>query len=171
MSRRAPCRAVPPRPLAAFWPRNRPGGPVSLIGYARVSTSGQLPGRQQHALAETGCLRVFADKLPGKISDRPEMAACLDYLRSGDTLVVASQDRLCCSGDLSQIVGTRWPVKFHVSAAGQFIRELISYRPGKLWCPMFSSVNGVLPLGEVPSDRTRGVTRSLVTSSKKRPRK
>jgi DNA invertase Pin-like site-specific DNA recombinase len=38
----------------------------ALISYAQVSTSGQLPGRQQHALAEAGCLRVFADKLPGK---------------------------------------------------------------------------------------------------------
>jgi len=53
----------------------------ALIGYARVSTSGQLLDRQQHALAEAGCLRVFADKLSGKNADRPELAACLDYLR------------------------------------------------------------------------------------------
>ena len=66
----------------------------ALIGYARVSTSGQLLDRQQHALAEAGCLRVFADKLSGKNADRPELAACLDYLRPGDTLVVPSLDRL-----------------------------------------------------------------------------
>ena len=64
----------------------------ALIGYARVSTSGQLLDRQQHALAEAGCLRVFADKLSGKDADRPELAACLDYLRPGDTLVVPSLD-------------------------------------------------------------------------------
>jgi hypothetical protein len=48
----------------------------ALIGYSRVSTSGQLLDRQQHALAEAGCLRVFADKLSGKDADRPELAAC-----------------------------------------------------------------------------------------------
>ena len=79
----------------------------ALIGYARVSTSGQLLDRQQHALAEAGCLRVFADKLSGKNADRPELAACLDYLRPGDTLVVPSLDRLSRSlADLIGIVGT-----------------------------------------------------------------
>jgi len=32
--------------------------------------------------------------LSGKTADRPELAACLDYLRAGDTLVVPSLDRL-----------------------------------------------------------------------------
>jgi DNA invertase Pin-like site-specific DNA recombinase len=119
----------------------------ALIGYARVSTSGQLLDRQQHALAEAGCLRVFADKLSGKDADRPELAACLDYLRPGDTLVVPSVDRLSRSlADLIGIVGTLrrrrvgfrslhealdttapgGRLVFHVFAAlAEFIRELI----------------------------------------------
>ena len=102
-------RAYPDTPevpgnLLAPEPAVRTG---ALIGYARVSTSGQLLDRQQHALAEAGCLRVFADKLSGKNSDRPELAACLDYLRPGDTLVVPSLDRLSRSlADLIHIVGT-----------------------------------------------------------------
>ena len=53
---------------------------------------------------------MFADKLSGKNADRPELAACLDYLRPGDTLVVPSLDRLSRSlADLIQIVGTRSP--------------------------------------------------------------
>jgi hypothetical protein len=56
--------------------------------------------RQQHALVEAGCLRVFAGRLSGKNADRPEPAACLDYLRP-------SLDRLSRSlADLIQIVGT-----------------------------------------------------------------
>jgi len=43
----------------------------ALIGNARVSTSGQLLDRQQHALTEAGCLRVFADKLLGKNATGP----------------------------------------------------------------------------------------------------
>ena len=98
-------------------------------------------------LAEAGCLRIFADKLSGKNADRPELAACLDYLRPGDTLVVPSLDRLSRSlADLIQIVGTLrrrgvgfkslhealdtttpgGRLAFHVFAAlAEFIRELI----------------------------------------------
>ena len=61
-------------------------GSGALIGYARVSTSGQNLDRQILALAEAGCIRVFADKLSGKDASRPELAVCLDYLRPGDTL-------------------------------------------------------------------------------------
>ena len=119
----------------------------ALTGYARVSTSGQLFDRQKHALAEVGCIRIFADKLSDKHSDRPELAACLDYLRAGDTLVVPSLDRLSRSlADLIEIVGTLrrqdigfkslhealdtttpgGRLVFHVFAAlAEFIRELI----------------------------------------------
>ena len=99
-----PGTAEAPGGLLAPEPAIRTG---ALIGYARVSTSGQLLDRQQHALAEVGCLRIFADKLSGKDADRPELAACLDYLRPGDTLVVPSLDRLSRSlADLITIVGT-----------------------------------------------------------------
>jgi DNA invertase Pin-like site-specific DNA recombinase len=99
-----PGTAEAPGRLLAPEPAIRTG---ALIGYARVSTSGQLRDRQQHALAEAGCLRIFADKLSGKDADRPELAACLDYLRPGDTLVVPSLDRLSRSlADLIAIVTT-----------------------------------------------------------------
>jgi len=78
--------------------------PPGVLSVNRFSTG---LDRQQHAVAEAGCLRVFADKLPGKNADRPEPAACLDYLRPSDTLIVPSLDRLSGSlADLIQIVGT-----------------------------------------------------------------
>ncbi|GHD83304.1 recombinase family protein [Streptomyces goshikiensis] len=58
----------------------------ALVGYARVSTQGQLLDRQIHALTEAGCIRIFADKKSGKNAEREELRKALDYLREGDTL-------------------------------------------------------------------------------------
>lgn len=118
-----------------------------LIGYARVSTTAQLLDRQFRALADVGCAKVFSDQLSGRDAARPELLACLDYLRAGDTLVVPSLDRLSRSlQDLITLVGqlrrrgigfrslhenldTTTPggrLVFHVFAAlAEFIRELI----------------------------------------------
>jgi DNA invertase Pin-like site-specific DNA recombinase len=65
-----------------------------LIGYARVSTTDQTPDLQLDALAAAGCYRVFTDTASGALDERPELAAALDQLRPGDTLVVWKLDRL-----------------------------------------------------------------------------
>jgi DNA invertase Pin-like site-specific DNA recombinase len=119
----------------------------ALVGYARVSTKGQLLDRQIHALTEAGCIRIFADKKSGKNAEREELWKALDYLREGDTLVVPSLDRLgrsiqdliaIVSGlrkrgvgftSLHEALDTTTPggrLVFHVFAAlAEFIRELI----------------------------------------------
>lgn len=65
-----------------------------LIGYARVSTWEQTTEPQMAALEAAGCTRTFHETASGTRTDRPELAACLDYLREGDTLVVWRLDRL-----------------------------------------------------------------------------
>ena len=69
---------------------------MSLVGYARVSTAEgrQVLDRQLDALNAAGCERVFEDHASGATSDRPNLTACLDYLRRGDVLVVLDLDRL-----------------------------------------------------------------------------
>lgn len=119
----------------------------ALVGYARVSTRDQNLDRQIDALEAEGCVRVFSDKKSGKTAVRPELDRALDFMRPGDTLVVASLDRL--SRSLQDLIGivaelrrrgvgfrslheqldTTTPggrLVFHVFAAlAEFIRELI----------------------------------------------
>lgn len=65
-----------------------------LVGYSRVSTLEQSTDMQREALDQVGCLRVFEDKASGTKTDRPQLAALLDYVREGDTVVVWRLDRL-----------------------------------------------------------------------------
>ena len=69
---------------------------MSLIGYARISTAEgrQVLHRQFDALNAAGCDRIFEDRASNGVPKRPNLAACLDCLRSGDVLVVQDLDRL-----------------------------------------------------------------------------
>jgi DNA invertase Pin-like site-specific DNA recombinase len=66
---------------------------MSRVGYARVSTHSQNEDSQVDELRTVGCERIFIDKASGKLADRPELSACLDYLRSGDDLVITRLSR------------------------------------------------------------------------------
>lgn len=78
---------------------------MTLVGYARVSTLEQDPALQHDALAAAGAVRVFTDYASGATAARPQLIACLDYLRPGDTLAVWRIDRLGQSvADLTAIV-------------------------------------------------------------------
>lgn len=68
----------------------------TLLGYARVSTNHQSLDQQHDALAAAGVTKFFDDKLSGMSTkeQRPGLAALLDYVREGDTIVVVGIDRL-----------------------------------------------------------------------------
>lgn len=78
---------------------------MSLIGYARVSTVSQDLKDQLKQLAEYGCEKVFSGKHSGKAdTNKEQLEALLDYVRSGDTVVVTKIDRFGRS--LSQVLTT-----------------------------------------------------------------
>jgi DNA invertase Pin-like site-specific DNA recombinase len=80
---------------------------MELVGYARVSTreGQQVFDRQVDALRAGGCERIYDDRGSGASTDRPGLKACLDYLRSGDVLVVLDLDRLGrLAGELIRLV-------------------------------------------------------------------
>lgn len=67
----------------------------SSVGYARVSTVDQHIDAQVDALKAAGCHRIFIEHgVSGTKTARPQLTACLDYIRPGDTLVVWKLDRL-----------------------------------------------------------------------------
>lgn len=71
---------------------------MTRVGYARVSTREQNPEAQEAELCAAGATRVFVDRgESSRVKDRPQWIACLDYLRSGDTLVVRRLDRIAGS--------------------------------------------------------------------------
>jgi hypothetical protein len=78
--------------------RLRDRAPAPLIGYMRVSKAdgSQVLDLQRDALLAAGISErhLYSDTASGKQDDRPGLAACLQALREGDTLVVWKLDRL-----------------------------------------------------------------------------
>jgi DNA invertase Pin-like site-specific DNA recombinase len=121
---------------------------MSLIGYARVSTRDQNDDSQIDELTAAGCDKIFTDRgVSGKLASRPQLDACLAYLREGDTLVITRLSRAMRSLKhlitlaeqlrdrgiglqvLKQDIDTSTPsgrLLFHILAAiDEFQRELI----------------------------------------------
>src|SRR5207244_6344478 len=65
-----------------------------LIGYARISTQEQTLNLQKDALEKTGCIKIFSDVVSGAKAERTGLTEALEYVRTGDTLVVWRLDRL-----------------------------------------------------------------------------
>src|SRR5882672_9774233 len=79
---------------------------MTVIGYARVSTTDQDLSIQETTLRTAGCEVIRAEKRSGTTTQgREELRTVLDFLRKGDVLVVTRIDRLARSiGDLQDIV-------------------------------------------------------------------
>lgn len=71
---------------------------MTLVGYARVSTTDQSLDIQLAKLAEAGCEKVFAERRTGTTTvGRAQFDAMMEYIREGDTLIVTKMDRLARS--------------------------------------------------------------------------
>jgi DNA invertase Pin-like site-specific DNA recombinase len=69
-------------------------GPSSFIGYTRVSTVSQTLDQQNAALEAAGVTKTFSDTMSGARDDHPGLAALMEYVWEGDTVVVWKLDRL-----------------------------------------------------------------------------
>tara|TARA_R110001583_G_scaffold192302_1_gene358631 strand:+ start:251 stop:817 length:567 start_codon:yes stop_codon:yes gene_type:complete len=78
---------------------------MASIGFARVSTQQQDLTSQLTALDAYGCSKVFQGKHSGKAdTNKQALEDLIDYVRSGDVVVVTKMDRLGRS--LSQVLST-----------------------------------------------------------------
>jgi DNA invertase Pin-like site-specific DNA recombinase len=68
------------------------------IGYGRTSTLDQRAGMeaQLRDLRAAGVEKIFEEQV-SSVGQRPQLEACLDFIREGDTLVVTKLDRLARS--------------------------------------------------------------------------
>lgn len=79
---------------------------MATYGYARVSTTDQDLTIQQEALKRAGCTVIRSEKATGtKLEGRRELTTLLEFLTTGDVLVITRLDRLARSmDDLTTIV-------------------------------------------------------------------
>lgn len=82
-----------------------------IKGYARVSTLDQNLDRQIVALHESGCERLYQEKITGTKKDRPELQKLLAELEAGDTVIVKELTRVSRSTsdmlDLVQMISDK----------------------------------------------------------------
>jgi len=65
-----------------------------IYGYARVSTAAQDETGQVRQLKAARCEKVFREKITGTTADRPQLAALMKKLASGDVVITPAVDRL-----------------------------------------------------------------------------
>ncbi len=90
-----------------------------LVGYGRTSTVEQGAGleAQERDLRAAGCGKVFAERV-SSVAKRAQLEAALEFVRQGDTLVVAKLDRLARS--VADLLG----ILARLEAKGEALRVL-----------------------------------------------
>ena len=91
------------------------------VGYIRVSTAEQNPDRQ---LENIPLDKKFIDYASAKSTNRPQLAAMLDFVREDDVVIVHSMDRLARNlKDLKELVDGLVCRNVHV----HFIKENLQF--------------------------------------------
>jgi len=67
------------------------------IGYVRVSTTEQNTARQEEIMKELNVDKIFMEKVSGKNTEREELKKMMEYVRSGDVVIVESYSRFARS--------------------------------------------------------------------------
>jgi DNA invertase Pin-like site-specific DNA recombinase len=114
-----------------------------VIGYARVSTGHQSLDAQLDALSNAGVSneRIYSDKLSGSglRSERPGFMALLDYVRTGDVIIVTGIDRLGRSAsEVMTTIKELWDKGIHIRSLREGIDT--SNATGRMIAGVFASL-------------------------------
>ena len=71
---------------------------MAMLGYARVSTHGQVLDIQELQLRAEGCTKIYAEKESGINVKRPVLKQLLRDVKPGDVIIFAALDRLTREG-------------------------------------------------------------------------
>lgn len=100
---------------------------MAVFGYARVSTADQDHARQVEALRAAGAEKIWAEKVSGARSDRPQLAKMMAALKEGDVVVVTKIDRLGRSTqDLLNLIGDMRKVGANFKSLGDEMLDTTS---------------------------------------------
>jgi hypothetical protein len=114
---------------------------MTVIGYARVNTTDQAVSSRKAALRAAWCDTVRAEKRSGTTRrGGKQLRSILEFLRSGDVLMVTSIDRLARSiGDLQDVVRSRMSA---VTAARQADRRRLCRHGEDISRPRLAAPHG-----------------------------
>lgn len=113
----------------------------ALVGYARTSTTDQKAGleAQLRDLEQAGCSKVFREEISSVATNRPQLAAVLEWVREGDTLVVTKLDRLARS--VADLVSITAALKAKGAGLRILVMNLDTATPtGKLMLNLLGSI-------------------------------
>lgn len=71
---------------------------MAILGYARVSTHGQVLDIQELQLRAEGCTKIYGERESGTSAKRPVLKQLLRDMKSGDVVIFAALDRLTREG-------------------------------------------------------------------------
>lgn len=81
---------------------------MAILGYARVSTNGQVLDIQELQLRAEGCTKIYAEKQSGISDKRPLLKRLLRDVRPGDVVIFAALDRLTREGPYKTLQILEW---------------------------------------------------------------
>lgn len=71
---------------------------MAILGYARVSTHGQVLDIQELQLRAEGCTKIYGERESGTSAKRPVLKQLLRDVKPGDVVIFAALDRLTREG-------------------------------------------------------------------------